>query len=401
VLYMSVGIGTRQRAVFQQDTRKWLHRSCPATYYFGDGEQHPLLIMSAEIELPNVVCRMTRNTDNTEEHIETNTTPDSLNTDLLHIYLKEGDPVPHILRRTLYLAVPATTLLLFLTQFVPGHLDLLDDLSSGFAGDLKILRPHIDEWLRISASELLEHTLLITYISLYISMWWVYFQSRISDDEGRGRMTRPLRVQSLRRLLGYSSLHWDNKPARSEQLVDTYQKKGSAGMQVLAILIAVSLLIIDKIVDILPFSGVQSRWKQAILWLGLMSSSISFIGFVLCVDSFDTMFNRFKTDTIRNIMVHHFYKYTINPRYVATACMLFALIMLLAYYSEIIASLAIGVLVVAGFRFWFPDLYATCRHLYNCSLPETRNRRYNILSTLLIAIPLVMQTVLIFWLDDA
>ncbi len=348
---------------------------------------------------------MSRGTFDTGSHKQTGAVADSPgagNTHILDAYLEEGDPVPHIVRRTLYLAVPLTTLFLILTQLVPKNLDFLHQLAGGVMGDIEAWRTYVDTRLRVSTEELLKHTLLITYISMYMAMWWVYFQSRLCDEaDACGRLTRPLKIQSLRRLLGYSSMHWDSEPARSEQLVETYREKGNAGMQVLAILIAVSLLIIDKIVDILPFNSIDSLWKQVIVWLGLMSASVSFIGFVLCVDSFDTIFNRFKTEAVRNIMVHHFYKYTINPRYIATACMLFSLIMLLAYYSEVIASLAIGVLVVAGFKFWFPDLRATCRGLYKGLPPNTRHRRYKTLSFLLLVTPLVLQSVVAFLIGNA
>jgi len=127
-------------------------------------------------------------------------------------------------------------------------------------------------------------------------------------------------------------------------------------MLVIAILIAATIIIFDQISNIWLSSDQLTLWQSTILWLGMMSLVVSFTCLMLCVDSLDTIFNRFSNDLAQNILTDYFYSYTINPRYAATASMYLAMILLLAYHSEILATLAIGIVFCIGYHFWFPNI---------------------------------------------
>ncbi len=275
-------------------------------------------------------------------------------------FLSENDPDPWIFRRTLLLAIPLCLLYIFLAFFVPDNLDLSFKWLQWAYPDQQSFEEQVEKYLVVSHRDRYNRLMLIVYLSLFFAMWWVYFLSKLPQGNGLCNEPESHRVQTLRRLLGYTSVQWEtgSNKEQNDKLIRIYRAKGNAGMQVLAILIAVALLIIDRIGAIWDLDHMPplSLWQHSLLWLGMLAAAVAFIGFTLCVDAFDTMFNRFRTDHLRNDLIHYFNHFTLNPRYIATASLLLSMILLLAYYSEMLAALTIGIIVVFGYGFWFPDI---------------------------------------------
>ena len=197
--------------------------------------------------------------------------------------------------------------------------------------------------------------------------------------------------------MGITAKKWQpliGNKSDDDDVIETYRRKSSTSMEVIAILIAVSILIFDQISNIWMSDEIFSLWQYSILWVGMLSAVISFICFMMCVDALDTIFNRFSSDPVRNILVKYFYEYTINPRYVATATMLLSIILLLGYHSEVLASISIAVILWAGYNLWFPDL-RKCAEEFGCSKNTTIRRDYPWHIALLL-IPLVMRSITYF-----
>lgn len=273
-------------------------------------------------------------------------------------FLKEGDAAPWIFKYTLLFSIPLCVLYIFLAFFVPENSYMVYQWLQWAYPDQLGFERWINNLLVVDIRDRYNRLMLIVYLSLYFAMWWVYFRSKKSEQHTLGVEPDSRRVRTLRRLLGYTSVQWETGSNKNlnDQLIRVYRAKGNAGMQVLAILIAVALLIFDRIGAIWDAEAHLSLWQHALLWLGMLTAAIAFVSFTLCVDAFDTMFNRFRSDRLRNDLIHYFNRFTINPRYIATASLLLSMILLLAYYSEMLAALTIAVIVVFGYRFWFPDI---------------------------------------------
>lgn len=273
-------------------------------------------------------------------------------------FLSENDPVPWIFRRTLLLAIPLCLLYILIAFFVPANLDLSFNWVQWAYPDQQSFIDQVKKYLDVTVSDRYKRLMLIVYFSLFFAMWWVYFSSKRPQGKSRCDEPESHRVQTLRRLLGYTSVQWEtgSNTELNDKLIRVYRAKGNAGMQVLAILIAVALLIFDRIGSIWDLEQKLSLWQHSLLWLGMFAAAVAFVGFTLCVDAFDTMFNRFRTDHLRNDLVRYFNHFTLNPRYIATASLLLSMILLLAYYSEMLAALTIGIIVIFGYGFWFPDI---------------------------------------------
>lgn len=275
---------------------------------------------------------------------------------ILNRYATLDSPNSYIIKKTLLLAVPLSVIYVLLGFLVPDNYVYYYPLFKVIFSDINTYKLWINNYLLVKEELRWNRLVLIWYLSLYIGMWWVYFLSKVSkdDDIESGR----IKVQSLRRLLGITSKQWDSDSVHSddELIIESFRRKSEVGMMVIAILIASSIIIFDQISSIWLSDTNHSLWQLSILWTGMLSLIVSFVCLMLCVDSLDTMFNRFANDSIRNSLINYFYNYTINPRYAATAAMFLAMILLLAYHSEVLASLAIGILFCTGYNFWFPNI---------------------------------------------
>jgi hypothetical protein len=313
-------------------------------------------------------------------------------------FLSENDPVPWIFRRTLLLAIPLCLLYIFLAFFVPANLDLSFDWVQWAYSDQQSFKEQVTEYLVVSVRDRYNRLMMIAYLSLFFAMWWVYFRSKRSQGKGRRDEPESHRVQTLRRLLGYTSVQWEtgSNTELNDELIHVYREKGNAGMSVLAILIAVALLIFDRIGAIWDIDQKLSLWQHSLLWLGMLAAAVAFVGFALCVDAFDTMFNRFRTERLRNDLIHYFNHFTLNPRYIAMASLLLSMILLLAYYSEMLAALTIGVVVVFGYGFWFPDIGKQLSPSDEDVPIGRRNRHARKLAAVILLAPFAWQIVIVF-----
>lgn len=273
---------------------------------------------------------------------------------ILNQYVTLDSPNLHIIQKTLLLSTLAVLTYLFLNVVIPNG-GAIDMYASLFFSDTESYRQWVENKLFVPNEQHADRIVLILYLAFYGGMWWTYFLSKASKDEKVEE--KRLKVQTLRRLLGTTSKHWDSASVHEndDRIVENYRRKGEVGMIVIAILLAASILIFEQLSSIWLSELNRSLWNMGILWTGMLSLVISFACLMLCVDSLDTMFNRFASDSIRNYMINYFYDYTINPRYAATAAIFFAMVLLLAYHSEVLASLTVGVIFCVGYKFWFPS----------------------------------------------
>jgi len=200
-----------------------------------------------------------------------------------------------------------------------------------------------------------DRTVFLVYSAFFVSMWIVYFASKIGVSE------RIFKIQSLRRLLSSSCLNWtefDPDDGATEELSKSFRRKSTATMQVMAILVAVSLLILE-------ITGQFWREHEAVnedfwitfsLSISAICSVASFISFIVSVDSLDTLFNKFCDNRTRATCLAFFYKSTINPKYVGMVSMIISVIFLIQVHSPFLGSVSTAIVVVVGYPFWFPHI---------------------------------------------
>jgi len=280
---------------------------------------------------------------------------------LLSRYMELEDPVKQVFRCSLVLIFVSALAYFLLGFLLPDNPELLKPLVVELQIDYKTYEAGVKRFLEVPDEQRWNRLTMLCYLSLYCGMWWAYFASKVSNDEEVEK--KRLKIQTLRRLLGYTAKQWQPQITNStedNEVVETFRRKGTAGMEVIAILMAVSILIFDQISNIWMSSELSdanfSLWQYSILWVGMSCAVVSFICFMMCVDALDTMFNSFSSSPVRNVLVKYFYDYTINPRYVATATMLLSIILLLGYHSEVLASMAVAVTIWVGSKLWFPDI---------------------------------------------
>ena len=198
------------------------------------------------------------------------------------------------------------------------------------------------------------------YVCLFAATWIVYFRSKKKFDHN-GDVYKDRPIQSLRRLLGESCINWDYNPchSESEDVKEAFRRKASTSMEVIAILIAVSILILDIASNMLISNKTFDEWQEFSLGISSLMAVFSFVCFLISVDSLDTIFNRFRSLPDRNVIVHYFYHNTINPRYFGMLSMISAVILLLQVYSAMLASISISLILIVGYSHWFPDLTTT------------------------------------------
>jgi len=200
----------------------------------------------------------------------------------------------------------------------------------------------------------------LVYANLFLAFWVSYFTSR--KPPGREGHLSPL--QSLRRLLGETAAHWpavDCQDGNSRrQLVAAFRRKADSSIQLLAIMIAISILILDRVTTIIDGLQVASSSFEpdfAFLMLSVsgVAAIVSFVCFVVSVDALDVVFNKFDRVQTGQTVVRHYYQSTINPKYYGLLSMLIGVICLAAYYHFYIGALAIGIALAVGYFHWFPD----------------------------------------------
>jgi len=195
----------------------------------------------------------------------------------------------------------------------------------------------------------------IAYLSVYISMWVVYFASKNGP--------KLLRVSTLRRLLLVESKNWTSTDNTENDKIETISmEKAKTSITASAMLVGASLLGVVQAKSGLNslavigsgYSNELYIWNK-IIFAGLgFFSSVALVCFILSVDALDCMFNEFKTDELENKFRRYFYKSTIHPKYFGLVSLLTSIIFLNASADLVLGSITIGIIISIGYRHWFP-----------------------------------------------
>ncbi|SFK11674.1 hypothetical protein SAMN05216302_10015 [Nitrosomonas aestuarii] len=236
------------------------------------------------------------------------------------------------------------------------------------------------------------HYVFLLYISLFTSSWIVYFNSHKRSAsynfDYKSRQAAIFKIRSLRRLLSESSIQWKNSNKEIAQigLEDSFRRKSSTSMQVLAILIAVTVLLMDRVSNLISANSNDATFiENGMLYLSGFSSIVSFICFVISVDALDVVFNKFYTARDRHLILQHYYQSTINPRYFGMLGMILGIIFLAAYHDPLAGCFAVGVTFFIGYYHWFPDI-----PINNQETQNIMNNSFRIFLWLLMLVPIVL-----------
>lgn len=210
---------------------------------------------------------------------------------------------------------------------------------------LKIWPQFREDWGRI---------LFIIYLSVYFSMWLVYFLSK-----SKRKFLKYFRVGTLRRLLFVKSKHWT---AEDSKIGEAFMEKAKTSITAIAMLVAVAFLGMmqtkDLYFDLIALTKgeryQQTTWYLMILGFAASCSLIAFICFVISADALDGMFNEFEDKKLDNRIRRYLYKTTIHPRYFGLVFLISSIIFLMAYIHSILGSIVIGLIITIGYRHWFP-----------------------------------------------
>lgn len=201
----------------------------------------------------------------------------------------------------------------------------------------------------------------IVYLSIYLSMWILYFSSKSGP--------KLFRVSTLRRLLLSESKNWTNVDSKeNHEIEELSMEKAKTSITATAMLVGVAFIGIIQAKNGFygliesHLSGEQLIWQQLILGSLAFCSSLALVCFIISVDALDCMFNEFKTEESENKFRRYLYKSTIQPRYVGLVCLLTSIIFLNASSSIVLGSLSIGLIISVGYKHWFPSPKITSEH---------------------------------------
>lgn len=259
-------------------------------------------------------------------------------------------PEPYILRTTVILTIGFAGLYALGAFGLGKHADDYRPLFAWMPSETYL---NFTKKMDVTVAQAIRRILWIGYASLFVSMWWVYFRSKLAAGPEPEKGGLPIR--SLRRSLGLMAAQWRaNSDENTVSTTEAYQRKSESSMVVFSMLIAGSILLFEQLAGLWASKDPRTTWEIIVIWLGMFASTSSFICLMLCVDALDTVFNVFPHDT-KHKTIRYFYRYTIDPRYAAVASMLGSMILLLALYDETLSSMLIGVTYWVGYSFWFPD----------------------------------------------
>lgn len=260
-----------------------------------------------------------------------------------------------------------------------------------------------EDWTRAHATRwMYERHVFALYACGFVAWWLVYFGSRKPEDAARDHVFR--RVRTLRRLLGECATQWKTEAqiARGlqhrsaeavrqdrqelEEVEANYRDKATSSMTTIAILIAVSALELQEVSNLLaPLIEQQTTahvsWQIGILVLSLALAMVALIAYIVSADALDVIFNNFVDDDARHRITRYYYQRTINPRYAALISLIASFILLVAYYSPLAASVAIGLFFVIGYPHWFPDFAVLPQ-------PAWRRARARLAAAVIVLLPL-------------
>ena len=256
---------------------------------------------------------------------------------------------------------------------------------------------HIDHWRR---------GLFVFMMTIFLRLWYVYFKSSFNENEILpGGAVNPdynyeYSVQSLRRFLTLCASQWQGnglegskEKVRKESgrffeikqstnkgayvanefitkendegipLNEAFRRKASMSVEVAALFMVIVTLMLDKSSDVISNFHTGSLtldlWGVVMLLISSVFGIISFICFLVSVDSLDTTFNKFVSKSTRHVALQYFYQVTSNPRYSAVVSMMMSMIFFFAFYSVFLGTFSVTVLLYIGYRLWFPDIRKT------------------------------------------
>lgn len=215
--------------------------------------------------------------------------------------------------------------------------------------------------------------LFMLYCCGFLAMWTVYFLSRKPFKGKISQDPRWKKVRTLRRLLGETSKQWDltGSSANLAEIEAAYREKAKSSGTTLAIMLAVAGLELQRLTSIMdPILSLNTplgfSWANALLLMSLLLALVAFVSVIISADALDVIFNNFKGDDDGHRVIRHYYSSTINPRYVALLSLIASFVLLVAYYSPTVATMALGILFWIGYPHWFPEF----------STPESRTVRF-------------------------
>ena len=192
------------------------------------------------------------------------------------------------------------------------------------------------------------------YALLFTSLWITYFLSRSGP--------KVLQVPTLRRLLRTFSVQWDPDKADTPKdttqisLDDTYQKKSTAGIAAMAMLVATAGLELAQVNALMaaPTWVALGDWHKGIALAAAICAVIALVCFLVAVDALDSIFNVFKDTAVQKRLRHHFYVRSIYSRYFGFLFLLSGVVLLVAFHNEFVGALSMGLVFAIGYAHWFP-----------------------------------------------
>jgi protein-S-isoprenylcysteine O-methyltransferase Ste14 len=265
---------------------------------------------------------------------------------------------------------------------------------------------HIDRCSSLFAMDAIDHwrrSLFILMLTIFLRLWYVYFKSSfqthetLPDGTPKPDYSYEYAVQSLRRFLILCAVQWqgnqskdhlDESNKKSDRffevtpsdnpnnyvinefvspknddgapLNEAFRRKASMSVEVAALFMVIVTLILDKSSDVITsYHGealALDLWEILMLSLSSIFGIISFICFLISVDSLDTTFNKFVSKSTRHVALQYFYQVTSNPRYCAVVSMMMSMVFFFAFYSIFLGTLSLTALMYVGYRLWFPDI---------------------------------------------
>lgn len=320
-------------------------------------------------------------------------------TDRLRIYTSLKDPISVIFNKKIIVAIFfAAVFYAIIFIGLPYLFATSPGCTTGeFANQCTSLfkMNPIDHW---------RHALFILILTIFLRQWYVYFKSSFRPHEiqhdGCFKVDHSYEyaIQSLRRFLMLSAVQWqgndsdylsEEKSKKSDRyfeitrsvsrhnyvvnefippnndegapLNEAFRRKASMSVEVAALFMVIVTLILDKSSDVITNYNIGEipldLWEVIMLSLSSIFGIISFICFLISVDSLDTTFNKFISKSTRHVALQYFYQVTSNPRYSAVVCMMLSMVFFFAFYSIFLGTLSLTVLMYIGYRLWFPDIY--------------------------------------------
>ncbi len=220
----------------------------------------------------------------------------------------------------------------------------------------------------------LPQQLFTFYLACYLGLWVTYFRSKSPPYTGE-------QYPTLRRLLHVYSVQWNGTAMMDDhsnplpilpERETIYQKKATTGLTALAMLASAALieLVTANVIYIHllpkePVAVITLEWSHTLLFLGSICAFSAFVSFLVAADALDSLFNRFKYQSVARKLLQHFYNTAVNPRYYGFFFLITGAAVLMAAHSPLLGSIALALVFIIGYPHWFP-----ARDIVNPAFPS-------------------------------